>query len=241
MTRMPKTFWAVLIFLLLQNFLFAQMNLESEFKQKVKTFFAKRFQVDQNDLRIVYLRLPDFEKFKSGPYQLNCTVQSTRLRLGRQTIWLNLMKGQKVLLKSPVTIDVAIRKKVFVLNENIGFHKALTSNSFRAEEKWLTDGEVFLQAVEQDSEIIGKESVHFLPAGKILLRTDLQQPSVIKPGDEVKIYLTIGQLTITTKGIARSSGGIGDMVTVKNVMTGKRLKGEVRSPGVVVIKQSRSL
>jgi len=241
MIQMRKFSLIFLGLLLWQLPLSAQQNQETLLKAKINEFFAKRFNVAQQNLRITYLRLPNFSRISGDNLTIDCHAPYNIKRLGRQTIWVRFLKNKTLVLKTPVTVDVAVKKRVFVTNENIGFRQRIDEQKITEENVWLSDTDTYLKAVNNKAQWSGKESTHFLPRGKILLTTDIQQPTVVKPGDEVEICVRAGELVIKTKGIARSAAGLGDMVSVKSLMTGKQLKGKVTSPGVVFINQSRSL
>ncbi len=222
--------------------LYGQQNWEARLKAEISRFFAKRFQVAQEDLRITYLRLPDFSRISDANLTLDCYAPFNLRRLGRQSIWVRFLKDKTLVFKTPVTVEVAVKKTVYVTNENIGYRQRIETQKVTAEDLWLSDTDIYLKAIDAETQWLGKESTHFIPRGKILLTTDVQQPTVVKPGDEVEICVRAGELVVKTKGIARSSGGLGDIVSVKNLMTGKQLKGKVTSPGVVFINyHSRSL
>ncbi|EHO42272.1 flagella basal body P-ring formation protein FlgA [Caldithrix abyssi DSM 13497] len=220
---------------------FAQSHLENKVKAKIQAFFEERFAVSTEDLRISYLRLPDLSHLAVDDYRIECVSQSPLPRLGHQTIWLQLSKGGRTVLKTPVTVKIAIRRSVFLAASNIGFRKLVTEDHIVQQQVWLTDTEIYRSALQHASQIVGKESAHFIPKGSILVARDVQNPTVVKPGDEVEIQVKAGELVVKTRGIARSAGRIGDEVSVKNLMTGKRLKGTVTSPGVVCINHSRAL
>ncbi len=215
----------------------AQNDMQSVIKQKINAYFQQRFHVQANDLRVNFVRLPDFSHLKTAGYQVECASQTNVMRLGHQTIWLRLLKNQKVVLKTPVTVEVAVRKAVVVTTQTIGFRKTIEPQTVQLQYLWLTDTEIFNKAVQDVAKVVGMETTHFIPKGTIIQIDDVREPSVVKPGDEVVIQVQAGELLVTTRGIARSAGAIGDVVSVKNLMTGKNLKGRVTSPGVVCINR----
>lgn len=231
----------VLVLFGLSYALWAQQNLKAIMMEKIQQFYLKRFAVPEQNLRLTFVRLPDVKRIPLNDVKIECYAQSNLLRLGRQSIWVRFIKDQKTIFKTPVTVDVSVKKRIFLTLENIGYRKRMREDKILSEEIWIHDTETYLKAITDQKQIAGKESTHFIPRGKILLTTDVQQPTVVKPGDEVEICIRAGELVLKTRGIARSAGSVGDEVSVKNIMTGKNLKGRVTSPGIVFINQSRSL
>ena len=65
-------------------------------------------------------------------------------------------------------------------------------------------------------EVIGQVAKRTLQAGAILRRKDIQQPTLVKPGQVVKVVVRGKTFLVSTVGRARSGGAIGDLIQIQN-------------------------
>lgn len=84
--------------------------------------------------------------------------------------------------------------------------------------------------------VIGMQAARTIGAGKVVEHEHISFPPVIATGDVVKIIAGKGHLKITTKGVARSSGLIGDTIRVKNMRSNKLIYARVEGPGTVSVE-----
>ncbi len=219
----------------------AQTIGEKYVQKVIIRFFAQRFQTADSTLKIDFKRLPDLSRFNGKTYRLDCYSQSRRLKLGFQTVWLNVQRQGKVVVKLPVAVNVQIKRKVVRATTNIPYRSPISEKMLKVEKRWISDTEILEQGLTDVHQAAGLETTHFIPSGKFLLCRDVEQPNVIRPGDQVEIWVPAGNLVVTTKGIARSAGKIGQYIYVKETTTGKRIKARVESQNVVIVANERSL
>ena len=74
-----------------------------------------------------------------------------------------------------------------------------------------------------------------LLAGTKLEDKHIESNSSVKRGDKIAIVVSFGTMKITDKGEALQKGNMGDLIEVKNLRTGKTLKGTVISKDTVEI------
>ncbi len=215
-------------------------ELTHKVKEEIKHFFATRLQIESQNLRVTFVRLPDFCGL-DPTCRIECYAQRALQRLGYQTIWVRVFQRGSFKLKMPVSVRVSVKQSVVIAKKNINFRSTIQPEDITVEERWIEDTDLYLYGLKDREEVIGKESAHFIPAGKLLLRKDVQERTLIKPGDRVEIRVRAGKLVVTSPGIARSAGKLGDFIYVKNTVTGKRLRAQVAESGVVVIGEARSL
>ncbi len=84
--------------------------------------------------------------------------------------------------------------------------------------------------------IIGMQAARTIGAGKVVEHDHITSPPVIATGDLVKVVAGKGHLRISTKGIARSAGIIGDTIRVKNMRSNKLIYARVEGPGMVSVE-----
>jgi flagella basal body P-ring formation protein FlgA len=70
-----------------------------------------------------------------------------------------------------------------------------------------------------------------ISAGHVLVMQDLETIPVVLAGDQVRVAVVSGALTIAVDGLARSSGGVGDKVRVELPGQHRNLQALVTAPG----------
>jgi flagella basal body P-ring formation protein FlgA len=81
--------------------------------------------------------------------------------------------------------------------------------------------------------LIGKVARQTLLPGRPVSQAALRQPHAITQGQSALIIFQSGALTITGNAIALQSGATGDVVSVRNVDSGRIIKGTIGSDGAV--------
>ncbi len=85
-------------------------------------------------------------------------------------------------------------------------------------------------------DVIGMVANRTLPAGRPLRDGDCTAPPVVSEGQYVKIIAQKGHLHISANGIAKSSGGSGEVIRVKNINSNKLIYAKVKEPGIVSVE-----
>lgn len=87
----------------------------------------------------------------------------------------------------------------------------------------------------QASELIGLETIRTVRVGSIIEARHVQTPRLVRRNDMVTLVFKSGRLRMETKGRSLSEGGQGEMVTVLNANSRKRVSGRVIGPGQVEV------
>jgi flagella basal body P-ring formation protein FlgA len=167
---------------------------------------------------------------------------SIRSRAGART-------GRNVWLDATVTVDgepaavVALQFDVRVFRE-----VATTTRTVSRGEILGVESLVLVRAdvsgaagapVESLDDALGLAASRAIPAGAVVRVSDLFRPPVVRRGDVVTLRVRYGQMTITARGVARSEGATGDVVSVANSDTNRVVSGRVTEAGLVDVLISR--
>lgn len=87
-----------------------------------------------------------------------------------------------------------------------------------------------------ESEVIGMSAARPLPPDVPLRSAFLRLPLAVKKGDRVLIEVQRGGLSIRTYGITKSSGQVGQTITVANLDSGRELTAKVVGPSLVQVE-----
>jgi flagella basal body P-ring formation protein FlgA len=85
-------------------------------------------------------------------------------------------------------------------------------------------------------QLIGKQMERTLTVGKPIEQKDIAAPAVIKDGEMVKMIARKGSLQISTSGIAKTDGRLGETIQVKNIGSSKLVHCRVDGPGIVSVE-----
>ena len=81
--------------------------------------------------------------------------------------------------------------------------------------------------------VVGKVARRTLLQGQPIAIAGTREPYVVAQGSMAVAVFEVAGLTITTNAMALQNGGIGDVVTLRNVDSGTIIKGTVASDGTV--------
>ena len=90
-------------------------------------------------------------------------------------------------------------------------------------------------AAQSLGEVIGKTARQAIPAGKPVLRKQLEETPEVVRGQMVKIQAREGVALVQAEGLAQANGRRGDRVTVKNPTSGRSFAARVAGPALVVV------
>ena len=114
-------------------------------------------------------------------------------------------------------------QKVIILNKSLEKGDTITLASLKVELRNKQNS-----FFTNPNEILGRRLKQNLKKGKLLEPRHLFKRFDVNEGDQVIIVSNIGKAYVSSSGIAQKSGKIGDLLTVKNVRSGKVIKGYLK-------------
>lgn len=85
------------------------------------------------------------------------------------------------------------------------------------------------------TQLIGMEVRRSLNAGTPFSPDLISAPDAVARGDHVIITARSGQFSVSARGVALASAGVGEQVLVENLTSSRRVRGRVTGPGQVEI------
>lgn len=122
---------------------------------------------------------------------------------------------------------------VAVATTNLSKNDLIQQNSVAMEVQDISDIKDPILNTEQ---LIGKRVTRNIRRGGVLDISQLENVPLVHRGERVKILVTSGPLQLTATGLARSNGGLNDIIQVQNTSSNKIIQCLVTAPGVVEIK-----
>ena len=84
-------------------------------------------------------------------------------------------------------------------------------------------------------ELVGRKLKKNLKMGQLLHPRHLYEKFEVSSGDVISIVSNIGNTSVTVSGEAQGSGYLGDLIRVKNLRSGKLLKGYIKKNKIIKV------
>ena len=133
----------------------------------------------------------------------------------------------------PVDIMAVAKTQVFMTQKNLQAGHIIQASDIRAVMRDMNATPS--HAVSDEAAIIGKKLSGRLRSNQCITSTLLQEPDWIVAGESVQVVIESDMIRVKKVGVARSSGTIGDIITL-DVGTDQWLNGEVVDDKTVRIR-----
>ncbi len=154
-------------------------------------------------------------------------------QLGRKIIGLAILIDGHEQSRVTLSGDLQLFGSVTCLSRTVRRHTILSQDDLEIIQRNLTMlGPDFIR---EPRLAIGRELKTTLQPGAILYGRLLKKPTVVKRGDLVEIQANSGSLIVKAAGQIKTSGAMGDIVRVKNLMSRKEIYARVISPNKVQV------
>ena len=227
-----------LVFLLAALALGGSRSAEQTIREKVQDMFRAVYGVKASQIHITWRRLPDLSVYNSG-YRTDVRLQNHKMKLGYQTLWVDLLKKGRLVKRVPVSLEISIDRQVVVASQKIKRHQRITSEMVTQAVRRISSDWSGLVVSKQD--VIGREAKRMIRAGAVISKDLFRPVPVIHRGDLIKLQVKSSGLTLTTLAYAKEEGNTGETVLVETKQSGKKLKAKILGPGLVVILQEKTI
>ncbi len=199
-----------------------QKYLEDEWVHKIKT------------VTVSVLEPSDPMQVSGGAVELRVIPGSSEESPGRRVFQVEAVINGKpgkivqVLADVAASIDAVVPSRLVKTDELIqaGDLKTARTRVYQVNHPFVTD----------QSEVIGRSATRPLPPDAPLRSAFVRLPLVVKKGDRVLIQAQRGGLSIRAYGITKSSGQVGQSITVANLDSGRELRATVVAPSIVQVE-----
>ena len=208
----------------------------AEIKNAVEEFVVSQIETDlplaarvvvdvrwQNDIEVATDIKPVIRVRKSS---------SRKLR-GPSVVRVGIDLDGETLRKMSITADVRIHMPVLVAAYNLKRGEQIEATFFE-----ITNSDVtkLRGAYYTDqNELKDLRMVRSLSAGDVLTDQHIERIPIIKRGEFIRILARGDLCEVTTEGTAMQDGGKGDLIIVKNVDSGKVIRGHVIDSGLIEV------
>lgn len=144
-----------------------------------------------------------------------------------------LYKEGRIILKEQVRVRIAEYQTVLVTTGHIKRNDIITFDKYRKERREVTS--LTDKPLISDEELAGKWAKRSINPGQILTSDMIEEIPLIMAGKQVSILFRNPGLQITTLGAAIESGYKGENIKVRNIQSGKTIKGTVLDSVTVAV------
>lgn len=147
----------------------------------------------------------------------------------RMTIGIKCNDPKPWTLYVPVRIESEV--SVIVLTRPLRRGETLIPGDLRVEQRPFTNSAS--AKIEHIDTAIGLTTTRSLSTGTALTHAMLKRPRLVTRGDQIPLYVKIGQLTVRASAEALEDGSAGERIWLKNTKSRRKVEGLVQTDGSV--------
>lgn len=152
---------------------------------------------------------------------------------GRASVKLEIMTGRKLVKRLIVQVRLLGAARVHILNHALKRGQVLQPGDYDSGFRSL---DLLPRTYRAGSFTkAGQVMRRHAQRGTVLTPSLLKAPTVVSRGDSVQLELRQSGMVMRTRGRALGQGAVGDAISVLNTSSGKRLRGRVKSAGLVEV------
>ncbi len=199
-----------------------------------RDYIVTRFDLDPESVVVSVRKNRSFDELRPTD-SLRVYSNMTSPPRGSYSLKYDIVRNGVTIKTLSSSARVRIYEEAYVANRKIDRGEDIDPGDFRVERCDVTYDldKIVRPSVKLDSMRADKT----IRAGEALEYRMVERIPVIARGDEVVIRCAIGSLDISTLGVAKEDGCVGDRINVMNKETRKRLQAEVESEGVVIVNR----
>ena len=173
-------------------------------------------------------------KIPGGSIDLKILPSGLEEGLGRRTFHIQIHTNGKPWQTIDAIADVSASIDAVVPTRVIQIDNVIEAEDVTIHRIKLQD--LDHQLVTDTKDVIGKSAVRPLQTNNPIRLGMVKKPYAVRKGDRVSIEARHGGLSIQTAGVTKSSGELGQSITVANVDSGKELRAKIVGPGAVRVE-----
>ncbi len=178
-----------------------------------------------NDYRTVKVNCSD----KKG-YQLLIRIKIPNKKNKEKTSKDSIVKSKKIYKNKLVKIKKNRTYKVLRLKQSLEKNDIIGLDDIELVEVSNSSQKSFFS---YKKELVGRKIKKNLKMGQLLHPRHLYEKYEVNNGDVISIVSNIGNASVSVSGEAQGSGNLGDLIKVKNLRSGKTIKGYIKKDKII--------
>ncbi|MBM7622909.1 flagellar basal body P-ring formation chaperone FlgA [Sporohalobacter salinus] len=203
-----------------------------QLEKKVQQYIKQNLAVGSEDIEIEIQKTDKEVRLPVGKVKLQIGNVNTKKLLGRIAIPVNIYVDGKLAKKKYVQAQITAYQKVLVAKESIERRQSLAKDLFKWEKRELAKLYGNQPFTNLDS-LSNYRLERRINSGQILTKNLIEIPPLVKRRDKIKIVAEVGQVRVSTVGVALESGAEGDIIKVRNIKSDQEIMAKVIEKKVV--------
>jgi len=206
---------------------------QNQIREAIEKSVLNQFSIDNISAQIIRLDLPENIQVAVGKVEIRTNISGIRNLFARFSLPVEIRVDSKTVRTFAAPLEIEAFAEIFVAAKDLSANAKISETDVRLEkrrlEKPITD---YLRDTEK---LRGAMLIKAVASGAEITTDSFVAAVVIKFGDSVRIEAQSGNLKIILNGEARSSGKIGDRISVKNLQSKAILQAVVVDEGLVKV------
>jgi flagella basal body P-ring formation protein FlgA len=205
---------------------------ENRVVEAVRDYIVERFDLDTESITV---EMRDNRSFDSLLPTDSLSVHSTSNSppRGSYSVRFDIVRDGIVIKTISASAAVTLWADAYVAREKIKRGETIDIDDIFVERRDITKN--FDKILRTTDPLLFVRAKKTINAGSVIVSDMVEPIPMVSRGEEVLIRVNVGNMQITTTGIAKEDGLQGDRIEVANKTTRKRITAEVESPGVVYV------
>ncbi len=207
---------------------------DERFSDLFNGYIAKQFKGREGNFRVGRFKVVGNGPFPDGKISIELVRHTDGRLFGH------------ISLTAIVRVDGKVERRVVLSGWVDRFENVLCTSRSLKRSSIITEDDICMRrrnisrlpynVLTSKEEVVGKRVKHNLKSNTVMLANMVEEPPLIKRGDRVTIVAESPNLLVTTLGIARNKGGLGDQIRVKNCMNRKEIIARIVNASTVRIE-----
>jgi flagella basal body P-ring formation protein FlgA len=206
---------------------------DSQIREAIEKSILDQFSTDKISAQIIRLDLPEKIQVAVGKVEIRVNISGIRNLFTRFSLPVEIRVDSKTVRSFAATLEIEAFAEVFVAAKDLSANVKISEIDVRLEKRRLE--KPITNYLRDAEKLRGAMLIKNVASGAEITTDSFVAAVVIKFGDSVRIEAQSGNLKIILNGEARSSGKIGDRISVKNLQSKAILQAVVIDEGLVKI------
>ncbi len=144
---------------------------------------------------------------------------------GLQNFLIAAVVDGKEVARSWIKAEVRVFGDVLVSAYPLAHHETVSADKVRLERRDISS--VSARPFSRIEDVEGLEAARAVEVNEVLTQKSLERPTIVRRGSAVTLVYESNSLKVETPGVADEGGKAGELIQVKNLSSGKLLRGLV--------------
>lgn len=211
----------------------AQEISANQIREAVEKTILSQFSTDKISVQIVRLVLPENFQVPTGKTEIHISTANVSNPFLPFSLPIEIRVDDETVRRFAINLEIAAFAEIMVAAKDLTANSKIGESDVRIEKHRLN--KPVANYLRETERLRGMVLLKNVSVGMAITTELITAGYVIKSGDLVQIEAQSGTFKIIIKGEARTSGKIGDRISVKNSQSGAILQATVIDQGLVKI------